>query len=227
MIYQGIINTASGGGRLWVVWLIAAMFGSVLTLAGFMKLIHTVFLGQQSREIRAKINKIKEAGPSMLIPVIALAILCVIFGVFAYSIPLRLFIFPALGESVPFSGVWNAGLATLLIIAGIIVGALIYLFGTAVKARETDPFVGGEDLKQHPDMRVSGTEFYNTIHDVGYLKRIYWMAEKKFFDIYEVGTKITFGFNKVLRYIHNGVLSSYLAWCLLGMAIFFYILLKE
>ena len=227
MIYQGIINTASEGGKLWVVWLIAAMFGSVLTLAGFMKVIHAVFLGQQSKEIRAKISKIKEVGILMLIPIITLATLCVIFGVFAYSIPLKLFIFPSLSEWVPFSGVWNAGLATLLIIAGIIVGAFIYLLGTAVKTREADPFVGGENLKEHPDMRVSGTEFYNTIRDIGPLKRIYWMAEKKFFDIYEVGTKITFGFNKALRYIHNGVLSSYLAWCLLGMAILFYILLKE
>lgn len=227
MVYQGIIDTASQGGKLWVVWLIAAMFGSALTLASFMKLIHAIFLGQQSSQISTRINKIKEVGFSMLMPVVTLATLCVLFGVFAYSIPLKLFIFPSLGEWVPFSGIWNAGLATLLIIAGVVIGGIIYLISTAVKTRDADPFIGGEDLKANPDIRVSGTEFYNTIHDIGPLKRIYWMAEKKFFDIYEVGTKMTFKFNKMLSYIHNGVLSSYLAWCLLGMAILFYVLLKE
>jgi len=60
----------------------------------------------------------------------------------------------------------------------------------------------------------------------GILKFIYKLAEKKLFDIYDVGSKITFGFNKLLRYIHNGVLSTYLSWCLLGMIILFYILLR-
>jgi hypothetical protein len=52
------------------------------------------------------------------------------------------------------------------------------------------------------------------------------MADKKMFDIYNVGTGITFFFTRIFRFIHNGVLSSYLAWCLLGMIILFYILLR-
>ena len=87
-------------------------------------------------------------------------------------------------------------------------------------------FVGGEVLKNYPDMRISGTEFYNTIQEIGLLGRIYRAAEKKVFDLYEVGAKITFGFNRTLSYIHNGILSSYLAWCLLGMIVLFYILLR-
>ena len=49
MIYQGIIESARGGGHLWVLWLVAAMFGSALTLASFMKVVHAVFLGQPSQ----------------------------------------------------------------------------------------------------------------------------------------------------------------------------------
>ena len=75
-------------------------------------------------------------------------------------------------------------------------------------------------------MRVSGTEFYNTVQDISFFKLIFRMAKAKLFDVYEVGSKITFGLNALLRYIHNGVLSSYLAWCLLGMILIFYILLK-
>ena len=54
MIYQGIIESARGGGHLWVLWLVAAMFGSALTLASFMKVVHAVFLGQPSRCARPK-----------------------------------------------------------------------------------------------------------------------------------------------------------------------------
>ena len=39
MIYQGVIETGKNGGYWWIVWLVAAMFGSALTLASFMKLV--------------------------------------------------------------------------------------------------------------------------------------------------------------------------------------------
>ena len=236
MIYQGIIKTAGNGNNLWIIWLIAAMFGSALTLASFMKLIHTVFLGQpvnkqpRSNEVLTKvesmINKRRETSPTMWIPQVFLAVLCVIFGVFAYRIPLKMFIFPSLGEKIEFFGIWNASLATILIIVGVAVGIIIYLLGTIRKTRETEAFVGGEILEKQSNMRVSGTEFYNTIKDINPLGTIYGLAERKVFDIYDIGTIITFGFNKVLRYIHNGVLLTYLAWCFLGMIILFYILLR-
>ncbi|MGB2705866.1 MAG: proton-conducting transporter membrane subunit [Candidatus Omnitrophota bacterium] len=226
MIYQGVIETAKNGSHLWIVWLSAAMLGSALTLASFMKLVHTVFLGQPSAESRVTGRELRETGPTMWIPTVTLAALCVIFGVFAYSVPLKIFILPALKENVVFYGVWNPGLATVLILVGIAIGFVIYLLGLAVRTRQTEIFVGGETLKDNPDMRISGTEFYNTIRDIGPLKYIYKLAERKVFDIYEVGSKLTFAFNRVLRYIHNGVLPTYLSWCLLGMIILFYIFLR-
>jgi len=224
MVYQGVIETANSGGRLWIIWLAAAMFGSALTLASFMKLIHAVFLGQRAK---SKARDPKEVGPTMWIPTVILAALCVIFGVFAYSVPLKMFILPALKEKVIFYGAWSPGLATVLIIAGIAIGFVIYLLGLAMRTRKTEIFVGGETLKDNPDMRISGTEFYNTIREMPGLKYIYKLAEKKVFDIYEVGAKLTFAFNRMLRYIHNGVLSTYLSWCLLGMVVLFYVLFKK
>jgi formate hydrogenlyase subunit 3/multisubunit Na+/H+ antiporter MnhD subunit len=236
MIYQGIIKTADNGNNLWIIWLIAAMFGSALTLASFMKLIHAVFLGQpankqpRSNEVLAKaesmINKRRETSPTMWIPQVFLAVLCVIFGVFAYRIPLKMFIFPSLEEKIVFFGIWNASLATILIIVGVAVGIIVYLLGTIKKTREAEAFIGGEILEKQPNMRVSGTEFYNTIKDITPLGTIYGLAERKVFDIYDIGSIITFRFNKILRYIHNGVLLTYLAWCFLGMIILFYILLR-
>ena len=87
------------------------------------------------------------------------------------------------------------------------------------KTRRTDVFVGGEAVSQHPEMRLSGTGFYDTIKSLPCLKPLYRAAEARQFDPYDAGTKATFGIHKVLRYIHNGKLPSYLAWCLLGMGI--------
>jgi NADH:ubiquinone oxidoreductase subunit 5 (subunit L)/multisubunit Na+/H+ antiporter MnhA subunit len=227
MVYQGIIETAKNGGGLWVIWLIAAMFGSALTLASFMKLVHTVFLGQRSVEARDVGEKVRETGPTMWIPTVILASLCVVFGIFAYGVPLKMFIYPSLGAEAPFTGVWSSGLATGLLLLGIIIGYMLYLVGGAIKTRTAEVFVGGEDLRANPEMRVSGTEFYETIRELGVLRTIYIWAEKKYFDIYEIGARLTLGFNKVLRYIHNGILLTYLAWCMLGMIVLFYFLLRN
>jgi len=220
MIYQGIIGTAASS-KLWVIWLVATMFGSALTLASFMKLVHAIFLGQPSEK-----QEKGETGPTMWIPPVILAALCIVFGVFTYF-PVKKFLMPALGIDVNFTGVWNSSLATALILFAIVIGFIIYLLGTVVKTRTVGIFVGGEDPEKNPDMRVSGTEFYETIQQIGILKAIYDMARKKFFDIYEIGVKITLGFNRVLKYIHNGVLLTYLAWCMLGMVVLFYVLLRN
>ncbi|MFH0731606.1 MAG: proton-conducting transporter membrane subunit [Candidatus Omnitrophota bacterium] len=227
MIYQGIIDLGKNGSMLWIIWLVCAMFGSALTLASFMKLVHAVFLGQkaQSPQPTAQ-SKGAETSITMLIPMVILAALCVIFGVFANRVPLKLFILPSVGKIVEFSGVWNASIATMLIIAGIMVGFIIYLLGTITKTRETEAFVGGELLKEYPEMRVSGVDFYKTIQDIGILSFIYKLAAKKVFDIYEMGASATFAFNGVLRYLHNGILPTYMAWCLFGMLILFYFLLR-
>jgi len=227
MIYQGIIQAGKGTNGLWIIWLVAAMFGSALTLASFMKLIHAVFLGQISKEARDVVvpGQINE-NAFMWMPNVILAVLCVVFGILAFRIPLNMFIFPSIGVPVAFQGIWQSGFATLLTIVGLAIGLVIYLLGNIAKTRTVEPFIGGETLASNPEMRLSGTQFYNTIQEIGLLKAMYKSAENKAFDIYEVGTKFTFGFNKLLRAMHNGILSSYLAWCLLGMLILFYIILR-
>ncbi len=226
MVYQGVIESGKTGSGLWVVWLVAAIFGSALTLASFMKAIHAVFMGQPSSEQRSSANNRRETDPTMWIPTVTLATLCVVFGVFAYQIPLKFFIFPSISQVVAFSGMWSASLATGLILAGIVVGVVIYLLGTATKTRTTDIFVGGEMLKDQPDMRVSGTEFYDTIRELGILRAIYNKAEAGLFDIYVQAKNIVFGIGKFFQYLHNGILSTYLVWTLLGMIGLFWAILR-
>jgi len=71
---------------------------------------------------------------------------------------------------------------------------------------------------------IGGTEFYNTVKEINILGKIYKLAEDKFFDIYDQGQRLTFLITNVLRNLHNGVLPTYLVWCLLGMIVMFFVL---
>jgi formate hydrogenlyase subunit 3/multisubunit Na+/H+ antiporter MnhD subunit len=225
MIYQGLIQKFENGGSSLVValCLAAAMFGSGLTLASFMKLVHATFLGQQKQ---GKIPKdLREVSWTMWLPCIILAAICVIFGVFAAQIPLKIFILPAVGQVI-FTGTWYAGLATLLIILGLVLGLLVFrLRVLRPVVRRDSSFVGGESLDLGED-RVTGTEFYNTVKEFGPLRFIYNKAEAGSFDIYEQGKKLVFGIGKFFQYLHNGVLPTYLVWTLLGMIALFFALIR-
>ncbi len=225
MVYQGLIQRFELGGQRLIVslCLLAAMFGSGLTLASFMKLIHATFLGRHSSGKEYK--QVREVPWTMWLPCVILAVICVIFGVFANQIPLKYFILPAVG-GVTFIGTWYAGLATLLIILGLVLGLLIFrLKGLQPVVRQDNTFVGGELLDLGED-RVTGTEFYNTVKEFGTLKVIYNKAEAGFFDIYEQGKKLVFGIGKFFQYLHNGVLPTYLVWTLLGMIALFFALMR-
>ncbi|MDP3143048.1 MAG: proton-conducting transporter membrane subunit [Candidatus Omnitrophota bacterium] len=225
MVYQGLINNLSETSLQLrisaIICLVAAMFGSGLTLASFMKLLHATFLGRASE----KEQGIKEVSWGMWLPCAILAIICVGFGVFAYQIPLKFFILPAVKE-VNFIGSWYAGLSTLLIITGLVVGWFIFkLKGLRSTIRQDAPFVGGEnwDLEK---TRVTGTDFYLTVKEIGILKAIYHQAEKGAFDIYDQGKNLLFGVGKFLQLLHNGVLPTYLVWTLLGMIGLFFALFR-
>lgn len=223
MIYQGLIQRiASQQGQLIpVLCLLAAMFGSALTLASFLKLLHATFLGTPAKDIK----DIREASWMMWLPIMVLAFLCVLFGVFAKELPLNNFILPAVGGA-EIIGFWSSSWATLLILIGIGIGFIVYFAGN-IKAsvREDRSFIGGEPLLQ--TQRVSGVDFYNTIKNLPSLKAIYKKAEDKVFDIYDQGKKLVFYIAKKFQYLHNGVLPTYLVWCLLGMVVLFIVLFRN
>ncbi len=222
MIYQGIIELGKDGSKMWLVWMVAAMFGSALTLASFMKLIHAVFLGQREEK-----EKPKEVSFIMWLPMVVLAALCVIFGVAAFQVPLKNFILPAVpgvtGDS--FTGLFSPGLVTLMLLLGIILGLIIYLLSNLKGIREdSTPYIGGEILPE--ESRVTGVDFYRTVQDFGIFKRIYGLAEKKMFDIYEVGKIVLFYIIDILKHMHSGLLSSYVSWVIAGVLILLVVLMK-
>jgi len=218
MVYQGIIDNA-GSGKTWVIWLAAAMFGSALTIASFMKLLHSVFLGRRSEGL----EKVREVGPSMYLPLLVLASICVLFGVFAFRIPLALFILPYVGGGIAYSGIWGAAQATTLIMIGLLAGLFIYLLTKSVGFRVVDNFVGGSDPRELP--RVSGTDFYDTIKDIAPIGRIYKVQETGNFDMYNIGMRLVDRLSVPLKRLHNGVLPTYMVWSLLCMIALFAVLL--
>jgi NADH:ubiquinone oxidoreductase subunit 5 (subunit L)/multisubunit Na+/H+ antiporter MnhA subunit len=221
MVYQGLVEVGKAGGYLWIVWMVAAMFGSGLTLASFMKLTHTIFLGVPDHRIESQ--KIKEVSPFMGIPMVLLAFLCVLFGIFAYSIPVKHFLIPSVSQ-FSYPGIWSPGLATMMIGIGILLGLIIYAMGKMTSIREADSFIGGEKLPE--STRVTGTGFYETIRNMKGVRKIYAWADVKRFDIYDVtGTSVT-GIIKFLRGAHSGVLTSYMAWFIIGLVILLLVVLS-
>ncbi|MFH1398387.1 MAG: proton-conducting transporter membrane subunit [Candidatus Omnitrophota bacterium] len=223
MIYQGLVSLLGAGNQtlriIAIFSLAAAMFGSGLTLASFMKLIHAVFLGRKTN------RQVKEVSWQMWLPCLILAITCVVFGVLAYQIPLKYFIFPAI-KGVSFIGTWSALLSTWLIIISLVLGFLIFkLKGLKFVVRQDSSFTGSEtrDIQEN---KISGTDFYNTIKELPVLALIYKKAQAGLFDIYEQGKNLVFSIGSAFQYLHNGILPTYLVWCLLGMVGLFWVLLR-
>jgi len=218
MVYQGVISGFSSPQLpfftklIYILALTAAVVGSALTLASFLKVIYGIFLGQKSEFVA----KVKEVSKGFLFPVITLSILCIVFGIFAQPLVLKYLINPVkLNNQI---GFWNPGLATLLILLALFIGGLVFI-SSRIKFRTADTFIGGESLPD--DTRPRADDFYSDIRTFPVIFRIYNLAERKLFDIYEICLKIAFVFIRFLRYLHNGVLPTYLVWCLIGMTILF------
>jgi len=203
------------------IFYLAALLGSFFTAISFLKLGHAAFAGKISEG-----NKdVKEAGWLMLAPMMVIAFFCIIFGVFN-AIPLNNLIQPILGARSAghsFAGFPNNMM--LVILTLIVIAAAIISHLMAVKAKGS---------------AVKATDY---IHYAPVLSKIYGLAERKFFDPYEMGLKlmdlfarilyafdrmidwvyenlsvsIAFGASRQLRSWHNGNYTIYIAWSLTGV----------
>ncbi len=224
MVYQGLLSMGRGGGKLWVLWLLAAMFGSVLTLASFVKLMLAVFLARPSSPRALARGPVREVGVSMVAPAAALAAACVALGLFAVPLAVRPLIGPAVGTAVVFPGFWDPTVATALLIVGILLGLSVCLIGRLLPMRESAPFIGGEE--EAPQMTLSGVDFYRTITEMGILRGIYRLAGRKWFDLYDLGRDAVLAVSGALQRAHGGVLPVYIGWCLAGFLAVCYFLMR-
>jgi formate hydrogenlyase subunit 3/multisubunit Na+/H+ antiporter MnhD subunit len=224
LVYDGALERG-------VIYYIAALLGSFLTAASFLKLGHSAYLGKLSEEYK----EVKEAPLLMLVPMIIIAAVCVLFGVYN-ALPLNNLIQPILGttrlEGHSFAG-WPPNILLVLITVAVLIGALLnHLFGVQRSG--------------------SGLGAADHIHYAPILHGIYDRAEKRYFDPYDIGLKlaeviaqffwkidraidwiyerlvvvITFAFTGGIRKAYDGNYSSYILWSLLGAALFIYALIK-
>jgi formate hydrogenlyase subunit 3/multisubunit Na+/H+ antiporter MnhD subunit len=226
MVYQGVIASGDSGGVSWIIWLAVAMLGSALTLASFVKVLHAAFLCKPSPEVQARV--ITENKRSMGIPLLVLAVLCVVFGVFAFQVPLAQLIFPVVDVEV--QGVWWTGTATILIVAAILLGLIVYwltMRGGRVRRMSTyiggeslqDVYVSGEETGPGRHVEVSGVDFYRTIEQLPVVNRYYLLTRAKLFDIYHLFRNGTGYFIGALRSMHTGILPAYLRWFVAGLLV--------
>jgi formate hydrogenlyase subunit 3/multisubunit Na+/H+ antiporter MnhD subunit len=217
MIYGGLVEMGRTAGPIWVIGLVAAMFGSALTLASFVKVLHSVFLGQPAQGAEPRGPKPNAA---MVLPMVILAALCVVFGVFAYSVPVARLLRPALPAAMGADfadATWQPGLAAVLLVLALVGGLIVYLVGAVGRAREDEAFIGGEAAERAAPFRFSGVEFYRTIRELPTLKRFYRHAEDGWYDVYEVGRRFVGWVGMPLQAFHSGLLLTYLAWVMLGL----------
>ncbi|MBN2538304.1 NADH dehydrogenase [candidate division WOR-3 bacterium] len=246
MVYQGVVEIAREGNRLFPVFLVAAMLGSVLTLASFLKLLHAVFFGQRPAEL----SRVREGGFTMWLPTISLALLCIAFGVFAYWLPLRHLIYPSLPFDVDPIGIWQPELVTVLMFIALGVGAVIYLLGTARKPVAGRTFVGGERIADNEESRVTGTAFYSSVKNLPVLGDLLRFGEAGSFDLFNWVRGVLGGLGSALRVVLDetidkafgllgrfvlvvgagvsklmtGMLPLYVSWVFFGAALFYLIL---
>jgi formate hydrogenlyase subunit 3/multisubunit Na+/H+ antiporter MnhD subunit len=182
MVYQGIIER---GGAAFPIFLLIAMFCSALTLASFMKLLYSMFWGDKP----AKLGEVKESPWTITVPVFVLGLVAIGFGVF-YRWPIDALLTPILGPEAQVSaiGLWDSGLATILLAVSLVIGLAIYWAGRPRRSVEADVFLGGEALD--PEVyRVPGTHFYGPVKSMDGLKQAYDMADRGVFDVYKQGCR--------------------------------------
>ncbi len=233
MIYQSLVDGRSISSMLFLV---IAMFGSALTLASFLKLLYGTFLGQhqpseKSADPAIQFNANRDATWTMRIPMITLALLCIIFGLFA-SYPIKQFIAPVMGletagitASISIgTALWNPTLATTLIIIGLLIGFLVYYF-SRFKVREVETlFIGGEKFDLENE-KIFASKFFEFIERTKILGGFVREGGKGIFDIYNISSDLGLIGVNVLKKLHDGILSTYLSWCIIGLGVLCFILM--
>jgi hypothetical protein len=167
---------------------------------------------------------------------IFLAILCIVFGIYA-KLPLEKFIIPSVAGSTGVSiqdmtittasGYWSPVAATVLMAVGLIVGLIIYAFGNTKRVRiDENVWVGGNILGNE-EIRIPGTHFYKTVTDDLYpaYSALFRDGQTGALDPYNIWSKIGSSLVQVLSRLHNGILSTYLSWTIIGLGALTFVLM--
>jgi len=193
LIFDGALESG-------MIFYIAAAVGAFLTAASFLKLGHAAFLGKPTRDI----SNVKEAGVLMLIPMIVIAGFCILFGVYN-PLPLQKLIQPILGarmEGHDFSGLPHTWTLVVISIVVLLLAILNHMFGV----KRTKRGLGAVDH----------------IHYAPGLHQVYNMAEKRYFDPYDIGRHIVRFLAYILYYIDRSldwIYDTFIVWVVTSLSV--------
>ncbi|MFA5063355.1 MAG: proton-conducting transporter membrane subunit [Candidatus Omnitrophota bacterium] len=193
MIYQGallgLVSAQAAYLRfIYAFALIAAMFGSALTLASFIKFIHAIFLGQDNN---AGNKDVTETSWKMLAPLLVLSGLCVFLGIFSNAF-IKGSLAPSFSFVLNYGGTWNSMFVSLFLGIAMLLGFVLWrAISSGKKVREDSYFTGGELGYDTPGFPA--TEFYKTIENIPLLANIYRFLKNDKFDIYNILSRIIGG----------------------------------
>jgi NADH-quinone oxidoreductase subunit L len=219
-IYHGAKETGL------LVFMVAAMLGSTLTLISFLKITFSTYMGESKPEHAS----VKEAPWTMTVPMLIIAAGCVLFGVYN-QLPIRLFIQPLISApGVPFPEpielthhAWQVTPVTILAICFLVLGFVGF-------------FVGRARTRQN----VTAVDY---IHDAPVMRTLYDWSEARYFDLYEQGIRflrwlasvvflyveriadrlvegaagLALAIGRQVRKAHTGLLAMYLSWLVTGL----------
>jgi NADH:ubiquinone oxidoreductase subunit 5 (subunit L)/multisubunit Na+/H+ antiporter MnhA subunit len=179
------------------------------------KILHPVFLSRKPDAL----GTVREVSSIMLIPMCTLALLCVFFGVF-YQVPLKHFIYPALGIEwgTAIVGSWHSWLAAVYLVVGCFIALLIFVLSRSSLKQNVPTWTCGE-IQSNDEMIIPGTHFYKTISSLSPFRQLYGLQEKEQFDLYKHGGNIGLLFSGLLKWMHSGLLPVYLAWTAFGLLV--------
>ncbi len=221
----------------YVIFALAGWIGAIFTFASFLKAGHSIFLGPRSKEI----PKVKEGEPAFLVPMIVLAVLCIVFGVYNY-LPFKIFFEPIL-EGIHTGAHHHYDFSShALDLVNPIAGVSIFMLLIALSFH-----LYGWNKAEKKAYKAS-----EIIHSLPVARTLYDWSEARIFDLYEQGVKFLRGlahilyvvidrpidyfyektvtitgnaFTRILQYAHNGHYANYLAWCIVGLVMIIYLLL--
>ncbi|HOW35682.1 MAG TPA: NADH-quinone oxidoreductase subunit L [Candidatus Omnitrophota bacterium] len=224
LIYDGALE------RGWIFYAMAVA-GSFFTAASFLKLGHAAFLGK----INDANKSVKEASWPMLIPMVMIASLCVLFGLYN-ALPLNNLIQPILGEhrleGHNFSGMPTNAFLVIMTVLVLAAALLNHYLGFKKQG--------------------SGIKAVDHIHYAPVLHPIYDRAEKRFFDPFDIGMRVagwaakmiwyvdrvidwlydgfsvgmTYALSIGIRRAHTGNYSVYIIWSLVGLMVIIFLAVR-
>ncbi len=227
LVFHGAVETGK------MIFPIAAWIGAIFTFASFLKLGHATYFGQQSSEMPNKAPK--DPGLAMTIPMLVIALGCILFGVYS-KLPLKYLIQPVLEGRAILEGhaghmefwVFHLNWIVWVSMACLVIAWLIHQYG--VKKGQGQAYLASEPIHNLPVMHTLYDWAEARAFDIyewfvnGLLKGAAWtvfkVVDRGIDAVYErlivfVGGVAT----GVLKEYHNGLYANYLAWVVGGFAL--------